>query len=86
MYVPAGKARSQDKALEQIVRTLKEKVGGRNIKTLAVAHGDALDAANRLKGILENTFGVPASVFTQVGADIAVHTGPGMVGAAVQFE
>ena len=86
VYVPAGKARSQDKALELIALKLKEMVGDRKVKTLAVAHGDALVAANKLKGILENTFGVSATVFTQVGAVIGVHTGPGTVGTAIHFE
>lgn len=86
VYVPAGKARSQDKALEQIVKSLTELAGQRKAKTLAIAHGAAHEAANRLKEALENAFGIPATIITQVGAVIGVHTGPGTVGAAVQFE
>ncbi|MCW3490337.1 DegV family protein [Dethiobacter alkaliphilus] len=86
IYVPAGKARSQDKALDQIANKLKEIVGNRSVKSLAIAHGDALDAANKLKTIMETTFGVPATIFTQVSAVIGVHTGPGTVGAAMEFE
>ena len=86
VYVPAGKARSQDKALEQIVKSLTELAGERKAKTLAIAHGAALEAANRLKESLENAFDIPATIITQVGAVIGVHTGPGTVGAAVQFE
>ncbi|NLZ38796.1 MAG: DegV family protein [Firmicutes bacterium] len=86
IYVPAGKARSQDKALEQIVHHLQKFAGNRKVKALAVAHGAAQEAANKLKSALESTFGVSTSLFTQVSAVIGVHTGPGTVGAAVYYE
>lgn len=85
VYIPLGKARSQSKALEQIVRQIEQLSKGRKIKTLAVAHGAALDAADKLRIALEHTFKTKVTFFTQVGAVIGVHTGPGTVGAAVQF-
>ncbi|NLZ92473.1 MAG: DegV family protein [Firmicutes bacterium] len=86
IYVPAGKVRSQDKALEQIIHNLQEFAGNRKVKALAIAHGAAQEAANKLKSALETTFGISASFFTQVSAVIGVHTGPGTVGAAVYYE
>ncbi|NLN54388.1 MAG: DegV family protein [Firmicutes bacterium] len=86
IYVPAGKTRSQDKALDQIVQTLQQLANGRQVKALAIAHGAALEAANKLKAALEKTFNLPTDIFTQVSTVIGVHTGPGTVGAAVHFE
>ena len=85
VYIPVGKVRSQNKALAQIVRQIEQLAKGRKIKTLAVAHGAALDAADKLRIALEQTFKIKVSYFTEVGAVIGVHTGPGTVGAAVQF-
>ncbi|HZK23945.1 MAG TPA: DegV family protein [Oscillospiraceae bacterium] len=86
IYIPAGKTRSQDKSLQQIVQGLQQLANGRKIKALAVAHGAALEAAQRLKDALEKTFNIPACMFTQVSTVIGVHTGPGTVGTAVHFE
>ncbi len=85
VYIPVGKARSQNKALEQIVQQIEQLARGRKIRTLAVAHGAAPDAADKLRILLEHTFQTKVTFFTQVGAVIGVHTGPGTVGAAVQF-
>jgi fatty acid-binding protein DegV len=67
------------------VRQIEELAKGREIKTLAVAHGAARDAAEKLRMALEDTFKTKVTFFTEVGAVIGVHTGPGTVGAAVQF-
>jgi len=40
----------------------------------------------QVKKALENTFQIKVTFFTQVGAVIGVHTGPGTVGAAVLFD
>lgn len=86
VYSPVGKARSQNKALGQIVVQLNELAQGRKVKKIAVAHGAALDAANKLKTSLEDAFNTKVTYFTHVGAVIGVHTGPGTVGAAVLYE
>ena len=86
IYQTYGKARSQDKALETIVKALQEFTGGKKHIRLAVAHGAAHQAGLYLKEALENTFEMKTSIFTQVGPVIGVHTGPGTIGAAIQFE
>ena len=85
VYIPVGKVRSQNRAVEQIVTQIESLAKGRIIKTLVVAHGAAPDAAYKLKIALENHFKQKVTFFTQVGAVIGVHTGPGTVGAAVKF-
>jgi DegV family protein with EDD domain len=85
VYVPAGIARSREKALCGIVSALEHAAAGRTVKALAIAHGAAKEAADKLQDKLESVFNVRASLFTQVGPVIGVHTGPGTVGASIVF-
>lgn len=86
IYHTYTKARNQRKALKSIVTAIDEMTRGRKRIKLAVAHGDALAACEYLKGCMESAFDLKTDIFTQVGPIIGVHTGPGTVGAAVQFE
>jgi len=86
IYHTYEKARGQEKALQSIVRAFKDLAKGRNRIKLAVAHGAAEQAGLDLKAALENAFQIPIGIFTQVGPVIGVHTGPGTVGAAIQYE
>jgi DegV family protein with EDD domain len=86
IYHSYGKARSQEKALKSIVEAFQELSRGRKFIRLGVAHGSAPEAGHYLKEAMENAFQIPASIFTQVGPVIGVHTGPGTIGAAVQYE
>jgi DegV family protein with EDD domain len=85
VYVPAGTARSRESALGAIVSALEKAAAGRAVKALAVAHGAAPEAAQRLRSRLEEKFGVVTDLFAQVGPVIGVHTGPGTVGASLVF-
>jgi len=84
VYIDAGKARSQKQALEQIVVLFQDLSRGRRAKRIGVAVGAADEAGQYLKVQLEKAFGVEAS-FSKVGPVVGVHTGPGTVGAAVEF-
>ncbi len=86
IYTPVGKARSQNAALDHIIRQIQHLAAGRNIKSIAVAHGAAIEAANKLKTKLENAFEAKVTYFIHVGSVIGVHTGPGTVGVAVLFD
>lgn len=86
IYHTYKKARSQERALNGIVQAFKELARGRKYARLAVAHGAAHQAGIYLKEALENALQLKTSIFTQVGPVIGAHTGPGTVGAAVQFE
>lgn len=86
VYVPVAKTRSREKALEGIIKSLERSANGRAVQMLAVAHGAAREAGILLKEELEKAFKIKASMFTQVGPVIGVHTGPGTVGASVVFE
>lgn len=86
IYHTYGKTRSQERALDSIVQAFRDLAGGRKYMRLAVAHGAAQQAGLYLKEALENALQLKTSIFTQVGPVIGVHTGPGTIGAAVQFE
>lgn len=86
VYHTYAKAHSQKKSLETVVQAFQDLAKGRKQIRLAVAHGAAEQAGQYLKEALENACQLQTSVFTQVGAVIGVHTGPGTVGAAIQFE
>lgn len=86
VYHAYGKACSQKKALKLIVKAFRDLANGRKPVKLVVAHGAAKQAGLCLKEALESAFELKASTFTQVGPVIGVHTGPGTVGAAIQYE
>ncbi|MGF7186572.1 DegV family protein with EDD domain [Desulfitispora alkaliphila] len=86
IYVPNGKARSQKAALDKIVKTFEDLAKDRKPISLSVAHGAGLESAKILRSALEKSLGIKCEVFTQVGPVIGVHTGPGTIGAAVQYE
>lgn len=86
IYTPYGKTRTQEQALALIEKGFSQLAAGRKAVSLAVAHGAAFEAANRLKERLESLFNLQTSTFTQVGPVIGVHTGPGTVGAAVLYK
>ncbi len=86
VYHTYGKVRSQEKALKSIVQAFQEMAKGRNVARFVVAHGAALQAGTMLKDALEQAFHMPVFMFTQVSPVIGVHTGPGTIGAAVQYE
>ncbi|MBS3938455.1 MAG: DegV family protein [Peptococcaceae bacterium] len=83
-YVDAGKARSQKQALTQIAGLFAELSKGRRIKRLAIGVGAADEAGQALKAELKKAFGLEPSL-SYVTPVIGVHTGPGTVGAAVEY-
>lgn len=85
-YHAFGKTRSQKKAIKKISNYLIEISEGKTIKRLALGHGMASEAVEKLKNDLESAFNMKASMVSEVGPVIGVHTGPGSVGAAISFE
>ncbi|MDP4126155.1 MAG: DegV family protein [Bacillota bacterium] len=86
IYHTYAKAHSQKRALDGVVQAFRDLTKGRKPIRLAVAHGAAEHVGLCLKEALENACQLQTTVFTHVGSVIGVHTGPGTVGAAIQFE
>lgn len=82
IYVPFGKVRSQAQALERFVQFMRDTVGSRPIR-VAVGHGLAAEAAQKLMAMIARSFQVVGEItLFEVGPVIGVHTGPGTVGVA----
>jgi len=86
IYHAFGKARSRKKAINQITNYLTKISKGKTVKSLAIGHGLAQEAALILKNNLEKALGVKVSMVSQVGPVIGAHTGPGALGASIRFE
>ncbi len=86
VYHTYGKAHSQKKALDGLAQAFRDLAKGRKPIGLVIVHGAAHQAGTYLRETLENAFQLQTTAFTQVGPVIGVHTGPGTVGAAVQYE
>jgi len=83
-YVDAGKGRSQKQALAQITELFQTLSKGRRVKSLAIGVGAADEAGQLLQSMFKESFGVEASL-AYLTPVIGVHTGPGTVGAAVEY-
>jgi DegV family protein with EDD domain len=86
IYTPFSKTHTQKKAVLVIERGLEKLVNKRKPVNLAISHGLAFEAADKLKNDLENLFNIESSIFSQVGPVIGVHTGPGAIAAAVIYK
>lgn len=86
VYHTYGKAHSQKKALDSVAHAFRDLAKGRKPIGLVIVHGAAQQAGLYLKETLEKAFQLQTIAYTQVGPVIGVHTGPGTVGAAVQYE
>ncbi len=81
-YVSFGKARSQAKAMDEFVHFIREKVGEQPVH-VAIAHGQAKEAALKLKELIMRSLRVAGDIaVSEVGPVIGVHTGPGTLGLA----
>lgn len=83
IYIPVGKVRRQEQALQEMVNQFQALAAGKTVKRVVVAHGAAPAAAKQLAEKLKQAFAIDIDMVSQVGPVIGVHTGPGTVGAAM---
>lgn len=82
IYVSFGKARSQSRAMEGFIQFALDKIGQSPVR-VAIGHGDARQAALRLKDMAQQSLKVVGDIpIFEVGPVIGVHTGPGTFGMA----
>ncbi|KKI88689.1 DegV domain-containing protein [Bacillus sp. SA1-12] len=80
VYTPIGKVRSHSQAVKFLVKQFAEDVKGKTVKSIGIAHADAIDFALKLKQSIQEIspdFAVDISYTTPV---ISTHTGPGAIG------
>ena len=78
--VALGQERSRKRAYERMIDLIVEKVGrGARIKA-AIVHAADEEAAEVLRGMVEESFSCDEMLVTELSSALAVHTGPGTVG------
>ena len=74
-----GKERGRKKALQTLVDRMEEKSQGFDNDIVMITHGDALEDAEYVKGLIEEKFGITNIMINPLGTVIGSHTGPGVI-------
>ena len=74
-----GKERGRKKALQTLVERMEEKSQGYENDIVMITHGDALEDAEYVKGLIEQKFGITNIMINPLGTVIGSHTGPGVI-------
>jgi DegV family protein with EDD domain len=83
VYESFDKVRSQRQAIQKMLDRGTEVLEGRVPKRLGVIHGACEEMATTLKEKAEETYHKAVDVFTETGAVIGTHTGPGTLGMTI---
>ncbi|MEE1047643.1 MAG: DegV family protein, partial [Clostridia bacterium] len=75
--ISMSKARGRKNALKAIVDRFSELAVDKQNGSVFISHGDCIDDANELAGMLKDAFGVTVSIIADVGPVIGAHSGPG---------
>ena len=81
-YSTAGKERTIRKSLESIADGLAKKYAGQ-VVWASVMHGRFAEQADVLSGLLRERLNLAKDEILRISPVLGVHTGPGIVGAAV---
>jgi DegV family protein with EDD domain len=82
-YYSHAKVRGRKKSLEKLTEIVMDLIDGQKVN-VSVYHGAAREEALKIKAIIEKLPNVQEILFGQIGPAMVVHTGPGLVGIAVQ--
>jgi DegV family protein with EDD domain len=74
-----GKERGRKKALQTLVERMEEKSQGFENDIVMITHGDALEDAEYVKGLIQEKFGITNIMINPLGTVIGSHTGPGVI-------
>lgn len=74
-----GKERGRKKALQTLVERMAEKSRGFDNDIVMITHGDALEDAEYVKGLIQERFGITNIMINPLGTVIGSHTGPGVI-------
>lgn len=84
VYATLAKARGFSNALNVMQEEFIRRFQGRKVR-VAVVHGNASEDAARLLEFFRQKLDVVSSFVSPVSPALAIHTGPGLLGAIVQF-
>lgn len=75
--IPIEKIRGRKKVIKRLVELVGENGSELAKQTVHISHGDDETAANELKSLLEETYGVKDFEIQMIGSAIGAHVGPG---------
>ena len=84
VYQTLAKARGFNNALNTMYDEIMKRYEGHPVR-LAVVHGAAYDDAVKLRDRICEKLNVVSSFISPVSPALAIHTGPGLIGAIVQY-
>lgn len=79
--VPIEKVRGRSKVFKRMIEIMKERGYSKDPTSLTItlSHGDDIEAANKVKELIEEEFGPKEFVINYVGSAIGSHSGPGTI-------
>ena len=81
--IPFEKVRGKNKAIKRLVQIMGERCHPTLKQTIAISHADDIEAAHKLKQLIEEAFGHKDVIINVVGSVLGCHIGLG--GVAVFF-
>ncbi len=75
--IPIGKVRGRKKALQKMVAMVGERGDRLQEQVVAINHANDIEAALKVKGMLQEAYGIKEFIINQVGCVIGSHSGPG---------
>ena len=84
VYATLIKARGFSRALEAMQEEFFRRYQGRKVR-VAIVHGNAEPEAHRLLNLFRERLEVVTGFVSPVSPALAIHTGPGLLGAIVQY-
>lgn len=79
--IPISKVRGRKKALQALVDKMEEKIGDYRDKNdiVFISHGDALEDAEYVAGLVEQKYGIKNFLIAPIGPTIGAHSGPSTI-------
>ncbi len=82
--VPIAKVRGRKQSIQTLVQNMEEHIGCflKENDTIYITHGDCLEEANYLAGLIKEKFGIQKTMINHIGPVIGSHAGPGALAVA----
>ena len=77
--VAVGKVRGRKNSLKALVDNMEKLIGSYDNPEVFISHGDCLEDAEFVAGLVKERFGVESFLINFVGPSIGAHSGPGTV-------
>lgn len=85
IYYTVAKVRGRHQSISKLIDIAKAEAGKYKRYNVAIVHGDALEAVTQVKEFLKPQLsGMDVFVEGQISPVLGVHTGPGLIGIAIE--